>query len=417
MIYPTDTAYDAKSENGPEVISGQQAGSVMSQSPLDVICFGGEDWWYHNRGHIDMQLARRFARRGTTVYINSIVMQKPTLKRATGGGKSFSQKLVRKAKSIMRGVRRTDAGFWAFSPLSLPVHHNRWLRPINSSLLSAQIGIMSRRLGIRRPLVWVACPAACELAIRMDKVALVYQRTDRMEEYPNVDGQTIRQYDQVLKKHADLTLFVNRSLYDQEQNQCRKAMYLDHGVDFELFGAGEGNASVPEEMKDLKGPIVGFFGGIDNHTSDIPFWEKLVALMPECTFVLVGRASSDVSELECKPNVRLLGQKPYEDIPKYGRCFDVAIMVWHQNEWIQGCNPIKLKEYLALGKPVVSTPFPQLEYFNDVTYQGATPEQFAESIRRALSENNLERVQARRDKIKDDTWDSKAELVFQELSL
>jgi len=92
-------------------------------SRLDVICFGGEDWWYHNRGHIDMQLMRRFARLGTAVYVNSIIMQKPSLKRNTAGGKSFTHKLLRKAGSILRGLQKCDAAFWVYTPLSLPVHH------------------------------------------------------------------------------------------------------------------------------------------------------------------------------------------------------------------------------------------------------------------------------------------------------
>ena len=65
----------------------------MTRQNLMVVCFGGEDWWYHNRGHIDMQLMRRFARMGTVLYINSIVMQKPSLKKSAKGGKSFSQRL------------------------------------------------------------------------------------------------------------------------------------------------------------------------------------------------------------------------------------------------------------------------------------------------------------------------------------
>jgi len=73
---------------------------------IDTVCFGGQDWWYHHRAHVDLQLMRRFARMGTTLYVNSIVMQKPSLKKNTGGGKSFTHKLVRKTKSIFTGLAR-----------------------------------------------------------------------------------------------------------------------------------------------------------------------------------------------------------------------------------------------------------------------------------------------------------------------
>lgn len=384
---------------------------------LDVLCFGGEDWWYHNRGHIDIQLMRRFARQGTTVYVNSLVMQKPTFQRAIGGGKSFSQKLLRKTRSILRGLRRTEAGFWVYSPVSLPVHHVRWLHAVNRTLLASQVALLTRRLRLVRPLVWVACPVACEIALPMKRCALVYQRTDRFEEYPNVDGRVIQRYDEQLKEQADVTVYVSRRLYEEEREQCRRALYLDHGVDFDLFAGAGRETSVPSDLDGIRHPIIGFFGGIDNHTSDVPFLEELVRALPEFSFVFVGRASSDIHGLQQNRNVWLLGQKPYEQIPHYGKCFDVAIMVWRRNRWIEGCNPIKLKEYLALGKPVVSTPFPQLQQYSDVVYQAATPAEFAARVKQALAEDSPQRVVARRETIQDATWDAKAMLVLQELAL
>ncbi len=382
---------------------------------LDVVCFGGGDWWYHNRGHIDMQLMRRFARRGTTLYVNSIIMQKPNLKKNIGGGKSFAHKVIRKAKSIFHGLRESDAGFWVFSPISLPVHHICWLRPVNRVMLLGQMWLVSHKLGMRNPLIWVACPAACDVALKMKKSKLVYQRTDRLEEYPNVDTEAIRQYDLTLKANADLTIFVSEQLYKQEHGQCKKAIFLDHGVDFDVFATAANKKEIPTDIRDIKGPIVGFFGGIDNHTTDIDVVEKVVELLPEMNFVFVGSSSIDCRELLAKKNVKMLGQKPYEQIPHYGKCFDVAIMPWRQSRWIEACNPVKLKEYLALGKPIVSTPFAELQKYRDVVYQAKTPEEFAKCIEKALAEDCPERVAVRRKKVEMSTWDSKAELVLDEL--
>jgi glycosyltransferase involved in cell wall biosynthesis len=382
---------------------------------MDVICFGGEDWWYHNRGHIDMQLMRCLAKTGTVVYVNSIVMQKPSLKRNVGGGKSFTHKLIRKANSIFRGLQKSDAGFWVYSPASLPVHHIWWLRPVNKILLRLQLWIIMRKLEIRNPIVWVACPAACDVVIKMRKAKLVYQRTDRFEEYPNVDADVISSYDRKLKNTADLTLFVNCVLYEQEGRQCKKAIYLDHGVDYEGFAISEHNSYVLEDMADIPKPIVGFFGGIDDHTFDIGLIEKVVDLLPEMSFVFIGKASSDCSKLMSKKNVWMLGQKTYEQIPYYGMCFNVAIMPWRQNRWIEACNPIKLKEYLALGKPIVSTPFPELQKYRDVVYQATTLQEFADRIKQALVEDNSCRVITRRKKVEHASWDSKVRLVLEEL--
>ena len=68
----------------------------------------------------------------------------------------------------------------------------------------------------------------------------------------------------------------------------------------------------------------------------------------------MGKASSDCDNLAALDNVYMLGQKPYELVAHYGKAFDVCLMPWQQNDWIQACNPVKLKEYLALGKPIVT---------------------------------------------------------------
>jgi glycosyltransferase involved in cell wall biosynthesis len=385
--------------------------SIFSEKINGVICFGGEDWWYHNRGHIDMQIMRRFARMGTMLYINSIVMQKPNLRE----GRKFLEKLRRKTKSIFTGLKKVDDNFWVYSPFSLPVVHIRVARWLNDFILRLQIYLVSRKLGIKKPLVWVACPAASVVALRLKRAKLVYQRTDRFEEFPNVDAETIKRFDLDLKTRADLTIFVSRILYEQEQHQCRKAIFLDHGVDYEMFASAGNNPTCPDDIAGIPRPIIGFYGGFAEHTTDISLLEKVVDLLADKSFVFVGQPSAKCAALRAKANVWILGQKPYEQIPHYGKCFDVAIMPWKQNRWIEACNPIKLKEYLALGKPVVSTPFSELNYYLDVVYQAKAPDEFAAAIVRALSENNAARIAARQNKVAPFTWDSKAGIVLNEL--
>jgi len=385
---------------------------VNSPKNIDVICFGGEDWWYHNRGHIDMQLMRRFAKSGTTLYVNSIVMQKPKLSE----GRKFIKKLVRKIKSILTGLRKSDAGFWVYSSFTLPVQHLDWLRPINEVILRFQLRLVAKKLKMHNPIIWVACPVACDVALRMKNTKLVYQRTDCYEAYPNVDVKTVTRYDRKLKAEADMTIFVSLSLYDKEAVQCKNAVYLDHGVDYELFASEETNLVIPLDMANIKKPIVGYFGALDEHKFDVGLVEILADLLPDMSFVFVGKASVDCSALLSKKNVWMLGQKSYEQIPYYGKCFYIAIFPWKVNKWTEAANPIKLKEYLALGKPVVSTPaFAEMQQYVDVIYEATTPEEFADCIKKALAEDNPERVAARRSKVKDASWESKAEQVMNEL--
>ncbi|MHC4364794.1 MAG: glycosyltransferase [Planctomycetota bacterium] len=384
---------------------------VRNSKKMDVICFGGGDWWYHNRAHIDMQLMRRFAKNGTVLYVNSVVIQKVKL---TKGG-SFAAKFVRKARSIMRGLRSSGEGFWVYSPVTLPIHHISWVSSLNEFFLRTQVKSVMRKLNMHKPLVWVACPGACDTSMRLNKCKLIWQRTDRWEEFPNVDADTIKRYDRKLKANADLTVFVSSLLYKEESKQCKKALYLDHGVDYAMFAYAHKDDYIPADIGSIHKPIAGFFGGIDAHTSDIGFLTDVIKLLPEISFVLIGSVSLGRSELASRKNVFMLGQKPYRQIPHYGKCFDVAIMPWRQNRWIQACNPVKLKEYLALGKPVVSTPFAELGKYKGLVYEAKTPSEFAECIKKALEQNSPERIAARRKRIESSTWDSKAALVLQEI--
>jgi glycosyltransferase involved in cell wall biosynthesis len=209
---------------------------------------------------------------------------------------------------------------------------------------------------------------------------------------------------------------VNRLLYDQEAAQCKKAFFLDHGVDYEMFATAELDPDKPEDIAGIKRPIVGYFGALDGHKLDVGFLDAVAERLPDMSFVFIGKPSLDFSVLSARKNVWLLGQKTYEEVPHYGKCFDVTILPWKINKWTQAANPIKFKEYLALGKPVVSTPsFSELRRYLDVVYEASSPEEFAECIRKAYSQDSAELVKKRRQRVAETSWDSKAELVLGEL--
>ncbi len=372
--------------------------------PASVVCFGGEDWWYHNRGHCDMQLMRQFARHGRVLYVNSVVMRRPNITE----GRMFFKRVVRKARSMTRGLVPVARNFSVYSPFTAPVRHLPAARAVNDRILQAQVLLAIRKARLGRPLVWVNCPAACDTALALPRTHLVYQRTDRYEDYPGVDAQQVHRDDCELKRRADLTFFSNRALLEAEREQCRRAVYVPHGVDYDRFAAAAGGDDQPAELRRIARPIVGFFGGIDGHTFNLPLIADVVERLPDVSFVFVGSASIDLAALTRHRNVVRIDRQPYERIPHFGRCFDVCIMPFNLNRWIQACNPVKLKEYLALGKPVVTTPFDELAAYDGLVRIAAEPAAFAEAIRRALEDNSPAAIAARRDFVRPHTWYNKA---------
>lgn len=372
-----------------------------------IICFGGEDWWYHNRGHYDMQMMRELSQHVPVLYVNSIGMRVPSV----GEGSMFLKRVLRKLKSLKRGLVKVRDGFWVASPLVAPAGMgaglNRWA-------LAGQVRFFARRAGIRNPLVWVACPPGAEVVDRLTPVGVVYQRTDRFEDFEGVNRDRIKGFDTLLKDRAELTLYCSSWLMGQEGEGCRSAEFIDHGCDYDAFAqAGQDPASEPEDVKPIARPRVGFIGGIDKHTFDPELFVDVAKQLPNAQFVMVGGCSLPEGWADL-PNVHFLGRRQYDEVPGYMAACDVLIMPWNRTDWIQACNPVKLKEYLAIGRPIVSTPFPELERFSGLVEVADTAEGFAGAISRVLASGHD--ASPGRVRVEAETWSAKGQAALGALS-
>ena len=368
-----------------------------------VICFGGLDWWYHNRGHYDLQMMRELSKTVPVLYVNSLGMRTPRLNE----GAMFFRRVIRKLRSFARGFRPVRKNFSVLSLVTLPFLRSSKL----SRVLSARKVVSSaRRMGIKNPLIWVNCPPAAELLEFIPHGRLIYQRTDRFEAFPDINSEEIRTYDQILKR-GDITLYCSTSFYEEEKENCRRAVFVDHGVDYDYFSGAEAHDE-PEDVRAIPRPRVGFIGGLDPHTFDPELFVTVAGKLPDYSFILVGNCTLPPGWCEL-PNVHLLGQRPYDSVAYYMASCDVLIMPWLQNEWIRACNPIKLKEYLAVGRPVVTSPFDEIARYRDRVSIATSADEFVEAIREAAS--NRPEAEELRKTVQDETWENKSELVVRAL--
>ena len=386
-------AVGARKEAGAGNAGGEETGFD------GIICIGGEDWWYHNRGHFDFQIMRRLAKTFPVIFVNSIAVRMPSFREKS----QFAARIGRKLKSLARGLVRVDSGFWVFSPVSAPgptgEKLTRWA-------LGPQIKLAAHRAGIRKPLLWIHCPAGASLIDDIPHAGLVLQRTDRFEAFPEADPEIVERQIARLKREADLVVYCNPVLMAEEEGEVRRQLLITHGVDLETFvAAGCTRAPGPADVAIMKRPRAGFIGGIDAHTFDPPLFVSVARQLPDVEFALIGGCS--LPEGWCPlANVKLLGRKPYELIANYMSAMDVLIMPWNGSEWIKACSPIKLKEYLAVGRPVVTTDFPALQKYRDLVRIAHGPRAFADAIRAALDEPyDADRSRAR---IASEGWDAKA---------
>ena len=357
----------------------------MKRTAKDFICFSAQDYWYHNRAHSDIQLMSRIASERRVLFINSIGMRMP----APGRSTQPWRRMARKARSIAKLVRRPIPelpGFTVMTPVTLPFYGIPRVRRLNARLVGAQVWAVSKALGFHEIACVLTIPTAWEVISHLRVDQLIFNRSDKHSAFPEVDKAYIAGLEEQLLKHSEHVLYVSRQLMaDEAELTGNRAVFLDHGVDLGHFRRRQ-EADEPADMKEIPRPRIGFFGGIDDYVVDLLLLEELAREYPDAQLVLIGDATCSMERLTDLPNVHWLGAKPYEFIPRYGSGFDVALMPWLDNEWIRSCNPIKLKEYLALGLPVVSTNFPEVRHYEDVVEIAMDRGDFVKKVGRLIDE-------------------------------
>ena len=301
---------------------------------------------------------------------------------------------------------------YIFSPLSLPLFGNYVGRRLNTFSVFLQVKLVTVLLGIRKPVFYIGCPPAFEIIRRLDREYLIYERTDLFEEAPGANKSYIASLDDELTKSADLVLYVNTTLWEEGSKKNNNSLLLGHGVDFERFARAEESNNVPEDIAAIPKPIVGYYGAIDEKVCDFKLLEHIAKTLPDISLVLIGPISSDVSNLKAYENIFFLGHKPYEQIPHYGKVFDVAIMPWNRNKWIEFCNPVITKEYLALGNPIVSMYYPELKPYQDIVYASSNYNEFIDAICKAVEEKAPHIKKKRQDRVRNETWDNKVQQII-----
>ena len=193
-----------------------------------------------------------------------------------------------------------------------------------------------------------------------------------------------------LMEYVDRIAAISPSVFEEKFRLFpSKVFRTSTGVAFDRYHRAVRCSSLPDEFRGLKRPIVGYAGIINSSRLDFALIEALVSKRRDWTFVFVGpedeAARARMSRL-ASPNVRMLGPKPYEEAAGYMRAFDVAIIPYARTRFNLGCNPLKLYEYLAVGRSVVSTDLPSVRESGDVVRVACDAEEFERCIQAALEE-------------------------------
>jgi glycosyltransferase involved in cell wall biosynthesis len=379
-------------------------------SGKSIICFGGEDWWYHHP-HSKNHLMRRFARAGNRViFVNSISMGL-----ASVTNKDFLPRVKRKLKSYAKLARTTEEGITVVSPAALPFFGSRAARAANRHLLSAQVGALARSRGLSKPILWIAIPTAVEMIGRMNESLVVYQVSDKYDANTMdhaTDPQTIRRLHERALDAADIILYSGRKLLSEATRGQERSYLLEQAVDFDHWAkVGSGDLEVAQEVADIPSPRIGYFGAIEPWLVDQELIKRASVERPGWHWVFIGNRSRGL-EIEDLPNVHFLPAVAYDELPRYAAGFDVCVLPWETEQAFTSYgSAIKVREYLATGKPVVIAPLPEYEPMAEVLRIARSRDDFLRLVQEALDEEGSERARARQESVVNGTWDARAEWV------
>lgn len=365
----------------------------------DHICFG-HDWTGDplSKTH----LMRAMASEGRVLWINSIGYRAPT------ASTRDIKRIFSKLKQFATPVREVEKNLWVLSPVAIPAYGVPGMQEVNRQILRLQIRAVQKKLGFSRVINWVFNPAGTVVAGSLGEDKIVYYCVDEFTAYSDAGTPALVRMEKELLEKADLTVVSAQSLLDSKSKLTKKCVLIRHGVRYDVFKAALDPATkIPDEIASLPKPVIGYFGLMADDWIDNELLIKVAKAFPNGSLVLLGKVTTDMSKVTALPNVHLLGRKPFEALPGYCKGFDVALNAFPINDVTLNANPLKVREYLAAGLPVVSSRIPEVEVLGDKVFIADNHEEFVAKVKLALEDPGP--TEARSLSMKDETWKGRYE--------
>ncbi len=320
--------------------------------------------------------------------------------------------IVSTLRNVMGGVKPIHDRMVQLTPLVIPGARGAACQALNRWLVAKQIrrAVHMVQRGRNLPVqLWTFAPDVAYLADALPREHLVYYCVDEYTEFEDFDRETVAAAERRLMECADVVITTSSTLYQTKRQWHANTHLVRHGVDVAHFRqALDTKLAEPADLRACNGPILGFFGLI-HHWIDCDLLADVARLRPGYSFVLIGADHRRHAGLAALKNVHLLGRRPYAELPAYCKAFDAALLPFARTRMTRNVNPIKLREYLAAGLPVVSTPLPEAERYQPDVMIAADPAAFARSCDTAVRLSSLSQRIARTRTVADETWDAVVE--------
>ncbi len=369
-------------------------------SDFNIVCLAS-NWFAHptSKQHV----MRILSERNHVVWVNYHASRLPRFTR------SDVMHIGRRLVAAARGNRRTaQEAVTLLSPLLLPIPQSRLARWVNAQRLNACIRSALRRLPPRPLQLWLFTPDAPDLIPRLAPDQTIYYCVDDFAAFSGYDAQLVDRLERRTVAASDVVLATSEPLVEKMRRCGARPHFIPHGVDVDHFGHALAAGPTPPELADLPRPIIGYFGLISDYV-DLALLAELARRRPQWSFVLIGDAACDTSVCAGLPNLHLLGRRRYADLPDYCRAFDVGVIPFAMSRLVRAVNPIKLREYLAAGLPVVSTPMPEVLRYDPTVRAADGADAWLAACEAALGDPTSRAE--RQALVRDESWRSRVELI------
>lgn len=358
-----------------------------------------DDWGRHPSSC--QHLVRGLLTKHRVLWVNTIGMRRPALDRVT------VVRTLGKLREWVRPRKNGDApvpNLRVLSPKMWPWFtrpHDRWL---NRLLLLRQLVPVVRSLEC--PVIAVTTiPVVADLIGRLPVARWVYYCVDDFRKWPGFDPAAIERMEGLMVRSADVLLTVSETLQDRLSQWGKECCLLTHGVDLDHWQSAA-ERSAPPGLERLERPLVVFWGLVDLRL-DAQFVARLAGEMSRGTIVLLGPEANPDPRLTRLNRVVRLPAVPYEQLPSVAREAAVLVMPYGDLPVTRAMQPLKLKEYLATGKPVVVRDLPANRPWHDALDLARTPEQFSAMVRQRLVGGLPEDQAAARLRLVTESWTEK----------
>jgi len=373
----------------------------------DIICFSTSDWdkpWGSKQ-----QLMMRMSATNRILYVEyqASILHLLSL--------PFLFKRIRKWRNNLNKVNKN---IFVFTPYPcLPFgYYFRIMNKINQALLLRSLRKVCQKINFSNYLVWVYPPCAVDLVGKLNQQLNVFhcvadfsnEKTNRLR------NKVISHMEEELANESDIILTLTKDLYKKYKTINPNTHLFPSAVDYAAFSSALKEDYIPADILPVKGPRIGLVGYLDGNILDINLLCYIADKHPEWSLVLIGpkfRYLKELNRLAKKNNVYFLGEKKNDKVPYYIKNLDVCIIPYTITQFTNNVSPLKLYEYLALGKPIISTALSDLKEFEDVICVCSDKDEFVNNISLALKENDQDLTRKRLRLAQDNSWDSRIVMI------